>query len=87
MLRGQVILALTEKFRDHIPYRSSKLTHMLRDSLGGNCKTLMARDLRPLQVFFRTSCPLPQPRTAAAYLPEPSSSLVRSSRRSAEGCD
>lgn len=37
----QVILALTEKFRDHIPYRSSKLTHMLRDSLGGNCKTLM----------------------------------------------
>lgn len=38
----QVILALTEKFRDHIPYRSSKLTHMLRDSLGGNCKCACA---------------------------------------------
>ena len=35
----QVILALSERRRDHIPYRSSKLTHVLRDSLGGNCKT------------------------------------------------
>lgn len=41
----QVILALTEKFRDHIPYRSSKLTHMLRDSLGGNCKTTMVANV------------------------------------------
>ncbi|KAK9816474.1 hypothetical protein WJX72_000729 [[Myrmecia] bisecta] len=37
----QVIVALSEKKRDHIPYRSSKLTHVLKDSLGGNCKTLM----------------------------------------------
>eukprot|EP00891_Asterochloris_glomerata_P005682 jgi/Astpho2/5682/gw1.00079.25.1_t len=35
----QVIVALSERRRDHIPYRSSKLTHVLRDSLGGNCKT------------------------------------------------
>lgn len=41
----QVILALTEKFRDHIPYRSSKLTHMLRDSLGGNCKTVIVANV------------------------------------------
>jgi kinesin family protein 6/9 len=37
----QVIIALGEKNREHIPYRSSKLTHMLKDSLGGNCKTIM----------------------------------------------
>ncbi|GMH35911.1 hypothetical protein BSKO_03779 [Bryopsis sp. KO-2023] len=37
----RVILALTEKHRDHIPYRSSKLTHLLKDSLGGNCRTAM----------------------------------------------
>ncbi|KAJ3332232.1 Kinesin-like protein kif9 [Blyttiomyces sp. JEL0837] len=37
----QVIIALSDKKRDHIPYRQSKLTHVLRDSLGGNCNTLM----------------------------------------------
>lgn len=37
----QVIVALSVRGRDHIPYRSSKLTHVLKDSLGGNCKTLM----------------------------------------------
>ena len=30
----QVIIALADKTRDHIPYRQSKLTHVLKDSLG-----------------------------------------------------
>ena len=34
----QVILAVSDKGRDHVPFRSSKLTHVLKDSLGGNCK-------------------------------------------------
>lgn len=39
-----VIVALHErgtKGRQHIPYRNSMMTSVLRDSLGGNCKTVM----------------------------------------------
>eukprot|EP00614_Pseudopedinella_elastica_P019003 CAMPEP_0172649386 /NCGR_PEP_ID=MMETSP1068-20121228/241755_1 /TAXON_ID=35684 /ORGANISM="Pseudopedinella elastica, Strain CCMP716" /LENGTH=951 /DNA_ID=CAMNT_0013463735 /DNA_START=322 /DNA_END=3177 /DNA_ORIENTATION=- len=39
-----VIVALHEKAirkRDHIPYRNSMMTSVLKDSLGGNCKTVM----------------------------------------------
>uniref|UniRef100_A0A0L8I8M1 Kinesin-like protein n=1 Tax=Octopus bimaculoides TaxID=37653 RepID=A0A0L8I8M1_OCTBM len=37
----QVIVALSEKNRSHIPYRNSMMTSVLRDSLGGNCMTSM----------------------------------------------
>lgn len=40
----QVIIALHEKTtgnRTHIPYRNSLMTTILKDSLGGNCKTVM----------------------------------------------
>ena len=39
-----VIVALNERnenARDHIPYRNSMMTSVLRDSLGGNCRTVM----------------------------------------------
>ncbi|MCO5568871.1 hypothetical protein L7F22_022573 [Adiantum nelumboides] len=42
---GQVIVALQErsqgKPRQHIPYRNSMMTSVLRDSIGGNCQTVM----------------------------------------------
>lgn len=41
----QVTLALTERNRDHIPYRQSKLTHILKDSIGGNCATVMIANI------------------------------------------
>lgn len=37
----QVIVALGEKNRQHVPYRNSMMTSVLRDSLGGNCMTTM----------------------------------------------
>jgi kinesin family protein 5 len=42
---GNVISALTEKGREHIPYRDSKLTYLLQDSLGGNSKTILIATL------------------------------------------
>eukprot|EP01039_Chlorochromonas_danica_P003770 gene3770-4120_t len=45
---GYVISALTKsQNRQHIPYRNSKLTRMLEDSLGGNCKTTMMAMVSP----------------------------------------
>ncbi len=41
----QVILALSDKKRDHVPYRQSKLTNVLRDALGGNCNTIMVANI------------------------------------------
>jgi kinesin family protein 5 len=38
---GKVIVALTDKKIHHIPYRESKLTRILSESLGGNSKTCL----------------------------------------------
>ena len=41
----QVVVSLSSKGRSHTPYRQSKLTHLLKDSLGGNCKTLLVANV------------------------------------------
>ena len=43
---GNVISALSEGGK-HIPYRDSKLTRLLQDSLGGNSKTMMIAAISP----------------------------------------
>ena len=52
---GNVINALTDSRRGHIPYRDSKLTYFLQDSLGGNSKTIMIATVSPAtSVVFET---------------------------------
>eukprot|EP00941_MAST-03F_sp_MAST-3F-sp1_P004629 g4629.t1 len=44
---GNVISALVDGKSKHIPYRDSKLTRLLQDSLGGNTKTVMCANCGP----------------------------------------
>jgi kinesin family member 17 len=44
---GNVISALVDGKTQHIPYRTSKLTRLLQDSLGGNTKTVMMAACSP----------------------------------------
>jgi len=43
---GRVITALVDKL-GHVPYRDSKLTRLLRDALGGKCRTLVIATVSP----------------------------------------
>jgi hypothetical protein len=50
---GKVISTLTDKknVKPHIPYRDSKLTMLLMDSIGGTAKTLMIACISPSSVY------------------------------------
>ncbi|NXQ44602.1 KIF9 protein, partial [Catharus fuscescens] len=41
----QLVIALADPKREHIPFRQSKLTHVLKDSLGGNCNTVLVTNI------------------------------------------
>ena len=52
---GNVISALGDtkkKTSHHIPYRDSKITRLLKDSLGGNARTLMICCISPASSNF-----------------------------------
>ena len=50
----QVVVSLTDKSKrkEYVPYRQSKLTHILKDSIGGNCKTIMIATIWPEEQFI-----------------------------------
>ena len=52
---GNVISALVDGKTHHIPYRDSKLTRLLQDSLGGNTKTIMVAALSPADYNYEES--------------------------------
>ncbi|KAH0272459.1 kinesin-domain-containing protein, partial [Aureobasidium melanogenum] len=50
---GSCINALCDpKKKNHVPYRNSKLTRLLKFSLGGNCRTVMIVCVSPSSVHF-----------------------------------
>uniref|UniRef100_A0A7M4EIM2 Kinesin family member 18A n=1 Tax=Crocodylus porosus TaxID=8502 RepID=A0A7M4EIM2_CROPO len=44
--------AVFQSKKQHIPYRNSKLTRLLKDSLGGNCRTIMIAAVSPSSMFY-----------------------------------
>uniref|UniRef100_UPI0037E720A1 uncharacterized protein n=1 Tax=Semicossyphus pulcher TaxID=241346 RepID=UPI0037E720A1 len=57
---GDVISALSAEL-PHVPYRNSKLTQVMQDSLGGNAKTLMIVNISP------SECNLEETLTSLIY--------------------
>lgn len=52
---GNVISSLVDGKSQHIPYRDSKLTRLLQDSLGGNTKTVMIAAISPADYNYEES--------------------------------
>ncbi|CAL8352082.1 unnamed protein product [Merluccius merluccius] len=46
------VLADPKSKKSHIPYRDSKLTRLLKDSLGGNCRTVMIANVSPSSMMY-----------------------------------
>ena len=47
---SNVIFALSEGKASHIPYRDSKLTRLLQEALGGNCRTALIINVSPARL-------------------------------------
>ena len=46
---GDVVNALAKKTQCHVPYRNSKLTYLLQDSLSRAARVLMVVNISPLE--------------------------------------
>lgn len=48
----QRLYFLVQSKKTHIPYRDSKLTRLLKDSIGGNCRTIMIAAVSPSALAY-----------------------------------
>lgn len=48
----QVVVASCDSKKDHVPYRQSKLTNLLKSSIGGNCQTVMISNIWPEEIYL-----------------------------------
>ncbi|XP_053680030.1 kinesin-like protein KIF3A [Anopheles nili] len=81
---GNVISALVDGKSTHIPYRNSKLTRLLQDSLGGNSKTVMCASVGPADANYvetistlRYACRAKSIQNLAHINEEPKDALLR----------
>uniref|UniRef100_U5EUZ6 Kinesin-like protein n=1 Tax=Corethrella appendiculata TaxID=1370023 RepID=U5EUZ6_9DIPT len=81
---GNVISALVDGKSTHIPYRNSKLTRLLQDSLGGNSKTVMCASISPSDYNYietistlRYACRAKNIQNRAKINEEPKDALLR----------
>ena len=58
----------TDKNQNHIPYRDSKLTCLLKESLGGNSYCMMIACIAPLDIFLDENISTLDYATKAAYI-------------------
>lgn len=48
----QVVVAACDNKKDHVPYRQSKLTNLLKSSIGGNCCTTLIANIWPEEGYL-----------------------------------
>jgi kinesin family protein 6/9 len=48
----QCVVSTVDKQKDHVPYRQCKLTSLLKNAIGGNCKTIMIANVWPEQAHL-----------------------------------
>ena len=41
----QTVIALADRKKNFVPFRQTKLTHCLKDSIGGNCNSLLIANI------------------------------------------
>lgn len=77
----QAVIALSDRKREHIPFRQSKLTHALKNSIGGHCHTVLVANiygeatqieetLSTLRFATRMKCIVAEPAVEEHYDPE-----------------
>ena len=47
-----VVVSSSDSSLEHVPYRQSKLTNLLKNSIGGNCHTIMIANIWPEEAYL-----------------------------------